>query len=371
MRVALSILIAVHGLIHLMGFAKAFELASLEALRLPVSRPAGVVWLVAALLLLGAATALLLWPRGFWWLGAAGLATSQVLIVMAWSDARFGTVANVIGLAAVAYGAFAWGPFGLRAEYEARVREALTASPTSSGGGPIAEADLAPLPAPVQRYLRHAGVVGTPRVRGFRARMTGRIRSAADAPWMPFQAEQHNLYDPPRRFFWMEATRAGLPVDGLHAYDDRGASMRVRLLSMIPVVDVRGPEMTRTETVTVLNDICLFAPGRLLDPAIRWRELDSNRVLATYVNGPNTVRATLVFDDTGALVDFVSDDRPSLAEDGVTLLPQRWSTPIGGYRAFGPYRLLSRGRAVYEAPEGPYAYIEIEVTEVTVNPTVD
>ena len=147
---------------------------------------------------------------------------------------------------------------------------------TMAGARPhdITETDLGALPPLVQRYLRFAGVVGTPRVQGFRARLTGRIRRSATAPWMPFRAEQHNFYDPPRRYFWMEATRGGLPVVGLHAYDETDASMRIRLLSLVPVVDLGGTDMMRTETVTIFNDLCLLAPGSLLDPAIRWREID-------------------------------------------------------------------------------------------------
>lgn len=163
----------------------------------------------------------------------------------------------------------------------------------------------------------------------------------------------------------MEATRGRLPVDGLHAYGKADASMRVRLLSLFPVVDLSGPEMMRTETVTLLNDMSLFAPGRLLDPAIRWRELDARSVEATYSSGPHTVRAVLVFDDSGALVDFWSDDRPALGAGGKTTHSQRWSTPIRNYRAMAPYKLATRGEGRYAAPDGVYTYIELEVHEVT------
>jgi hypothetical protein len=73
----------------------------------------------------------------------------------------------------------------------------------------------------------------------------------------------------------------------------------------------------------------------------------------------------LVFDDSGALVDFWSDDRPALAEDGKTTLPQRWSTSIRDYRAMGRYRLATRGEGRYVAPESEYAYIELEMHEVS------
>ena len=365
MRIAFFLVLLVHALIHVMGFLKAFELARLDQLKLQISRPMGVLWLAALVLLLLAGALLFAAPRWFWLVGLLGLVASQIAILTSWSDARFGTLANVILLAAVVYGAFAWGPLGLRAEYERTVRDALAQSASRASPKIITESDLAALPPQVQRYLRFVGVVGTPRVHAFRARMTGRIRATASSAWMPFTAEQHNFYDPPRRYFWMDATRGGLPLDGLHAYDEAAASMRIRLLSLIPVVSLGGPAMMRTETVTVFNDLCVFAPSNLIDPSIRWRELDAHSVEATYTSGPHTIRAVLVFDDTGALVNFWSDDRPALAEDGKTLQPQRWSTPLREYRSMGPLRLASRGEARYAPPSGEYAYIELEIQDVS------
>jgi hypothetical protein len=347
-----------------MGLAMTFGCAALPQLVIPISRPMGALWLLATLLLLAAAVALWAAPRAFWILGAVGLVISQGVIVASWGDARFGTIANVVVLAGVAYGAFAWGPFGLHAEYTRRISLALE-DPAAQPASAITEADLAPLPPPVQRYLRFAGVVGQPRAQSFRVRMNGRIRGAADTPWMPFTAEQHSFFHPPRRYFFMRAARAGLPLDGLHTYTEDGARMRIKLLSMFPVVDLKGPLLTRTETVTVLNDMAIMAPAALIDPAIRWRQIDDRQVEATFTNGPHEVRAVLVFDATGALSNFWSDDRPALAADGVTLQPQRWSTPIGAYRSRGAYRLASRGEARYAAPGGEYGYLELDGIEVT------
>ena len=201
MRIAFSLLLTLHAVIHMMGFAKAFGLASPAQLRVPISRPMGMLWLVAAVLLLAAVAALFTAPRWFWLIGALGLAASQTAIIASWSDARFGTVVNVVLLATVIYAAFAWGPFGLRAEYERLVQSGLAQTMAGARPHDITETDLAVLPPLVQRYLRFAGVVGTPRVQGFRARLTGRIRGSATAPWMPFRAEQHNFYDPPPPLF--------------------------------------------------------------------------------------------------------------------------------------------------------------------------
>lgn len=361
MRLAFAALLAVHALIHLLGFVKAFGLAPVRSLALPIARPAGALWLAAAVLMLAAAVVLVAAPRAYWLVGAVAVVASQIAIATAWRDARFGTIANVLALLAVVYGASAWGPFGLEAEYRERTSRRLTEESTAPL---VTEAELAPLPASVQRYLRFAGVVGQPHVRAFRVRFTGRIRSGPDAPWMPVHGEQHNFVDPPTRLFSMEATMRGLPVDALHVYDEGGARMRVKVLSLFPVVDAKGEAFTKTETVTLLNDMALMAPATLLDRAIVWRELDAHQVEATYTLGPHTVRAVLLFGDDGALASFWSDDRPALAPDGVTFLPQRWSTPVGAYRTKGPFRLVSRGEARYAAPSGEYAYIELDELDI-------
>jgi hypothetical protein len=50
MKIVFSILIILHGLIHLLGFTKAFNLASVNLLTQNVSKTNGMLWLVAAIL---------------------------------------------------------------------------------------------------------------------------------------------------------------------------------------------------------------------------------------------------------------------------------------------------------------------------------
>jgi len=103
MRWVLAGFLALHGLIHFMGPAKAFGWADLPQLVQPISRGMGVVWGVAGLGLLLAAALLLAGSRAWWAVGLAAAALSQVAIVQSWGDAKAGTVANLILLAAVAY----------------------------------------------------------------------------------------------------------------------------------------------------------------------------------------------------------------------------------------------------------------------------
>lgn len=364
MRWFLAAVIGLHGLLHLMGFVKAFGYANLEQLTQPVSRPMGVAWLAAAVLLVATAGLFATASGGWWWIGVAGVVLSQAAIITSWTDAKFGSMANLLVLVVVIHGFFSEGPFSFSAAYQKHVQVRLV-NPVSPS--PVTEEDLAPLPALVQEYLRFTGTIGQPRVHDFRARWRGRIRGTPDDPWMTFTAEQHNFLDEPSRFFLMDATRSGLPVDIFHVFTGNAATMRVRLFSIWPIAEAGGPDMTRAETVTLFNDVCLFAPSGLLDAAIRWAPVDDLSVRGSYTVGAETVSAVLSFDGSGALVDFVSDDRLAASPDGTQFTRQRWSTPVEDYGQFGPRRLMARGKGRWHPPGGAFTYIELELLSLETN----
>jgi hypothetical protein len=87
-----------------MGAAKGLGWANVSQLKEPISWSLGAAWLVAAALV--AVTGVMLARSARWWwpVGAAGLLISQGVIFTAWSDAKAGTVANVILRVAVAFG---------------------------------------------------------------------------------------------------------------------------------------------------------------------------------------------------------------------------------------------------------------------------
>ncbi len=124
-----------------------------------------------------------------------------------------------------------------------------------------------------------------PRIIGFHAEISGRIRGGATDPWMPWTGEQTNTFgSEPSRVFFMDATMRGIPTDVLHASVGSSARTRVRVASLLPIADAHGPEMIQAETVTVLNDLCVLAPAALVDAPIDWQTLGARRVRATFTN---------------------------------------------------------------------------------------
>ena|GEM_PF-163767 len=361
------IVLVLHGLIHLLGAAKGFGWANVSVLKGPIGPALGAAWLAAGTLIVAAAVLLAARIRWWWAVGAVAVLASQSVIFTSWSDAKVGTVANVILLAAAVYGYAAQGPRSYRAEYRRRVDTALSASLPD---GVVSEADLATLPQAVAAYVRRSGAIGQPRTLNFRARIHGRTRSGADAIWMTFTGEQVNAYGPdPSRLFIMDATLFGLPFDVLHACLGPTATMRVKACSLVPMVNAAGPDMDRGETVTLLNDLCLLAPAALISAPITWHSIDEDHLRATFTNGGQTVTAELTVNQERELVDFASDDRLRATRNGKSFIRQRWSTPVRDYRYVDSRRIFTNGEGRWHAPEpeGEFTYIEFSVDKIVYN----
>ncbi|MEI6180507.1 MAG: DUF6544 family protein, partial [Chloroflexales bacterium] len=364
MKYLLLFILVIHGLIHSMGFVKAFNLAALEQLREPITRPVGLLWLGAAVLFLASAVLLLVAPDWWWLLTAGAVVLSQGVIIASWSDAKFGTIANVLVLVPVVVAGLGQAPWSFRAQYARDTAVGLANPPAQVDS--VTEADIAHLPVVVQRYLYFVGAVGKPRVWNYRLRFGGALRNDRDSAWMPMVVDQQSFVDPPARLFIAELSISGLPAMTYHRYVGPAATFEVTVASLLKVVDARGPEMNQSETVTLFNDMCLLAPATLIDPRITWEEIDPQTVRATYTNASNTISAILTFDATGAMTNFVSDDR-SRTLDGTHYERLRWSTPISAWRTIDGRKLPVDGEAIWDHPSGAFAYGRFKLLTIEYN----
>jgi len=362
MRYLIAALLLLHGLIHLMGFAKAFHYGEWSQLKKAISKPAGLVWLFCALAFISTAVLFLFKEPHWWWLALVAMIVSQGLIISCWSDAKFGTVVHLILLLPILNAL----PTSFTSRFHAAARPRLMhheAMPV------VTEADLGHLPASVQKYLRLCGVVGKPQVQNFRAVFQGQFRKSLEGPWMNFHSEQYNFFYPAERLFLMDASMRGLPFQGLHLFLGDSATMQIKVASLFQVVDAKGPKMNQGETVTLFNDMCLMAPATLIDrQRIRWDDAGPLRAKAFVTHRGITIEAALRFNEAGELMDFISEDR-LMSEDGKTYTSLPWSTPVKAYRSFPDRRVASYAEVVWHTPSGEFCYGKFNLVEIDYNLT--
>jgi len=238
--------------------------------------------------------------------------------------------------------------------FQLRRSEEFTSQPVR-GESVLSKQETAHLPACVQKYLDYTGAVGKSKPQNvcieFDAEM---YRKPGDKP-MKSQSVQYNFYGNYSRLFLMKASKMGIPFRAIHIYKNERASFQVKVAELFKVVDIRGEELTKAETVTLLNDMCIFAPGSLTDSRLTWTVLDELSAKVVLTNGKYSVSAILYFNEAGELINFISDDRFALQDDG-SMKQERWSTPVSAYKEFEGRKIPTLGKTIWHYPEGDFTY---------------
>ena len=248
-----AFIMLIHGLIHFMGFAKAYHYGNITQLTKNISKPAGSLWFFMAMLFVVVTILFLLKKESWPYLAIIAAVISQILILTVWHDAKFGTIANVIViLVAVA----AIGSQRFEASFVKDVKLHLQNTNTHRTDL-LTEADIQSLPLPVQKYLRYFNVLNKPKVKNIKVVFDGQMREKGK-DWFTFQSVQYIFFDEPKRLFFMKAKMFGMIVPGYHRYQKAIATMQIKLFGLFNVVNIKGVVMNKAETVTLFNDICLM-----------------------------------------------------------------------------------------------------------------
>ncbi len=352
-----SFLMLIHGLIHFMGFAKAYSFGNITQLTKEISKANGLLWLATALFFIIATMLFLLKKDNWLYIVAIAAVISQILIVASWQDAKFGTIVNVIVMF-VAIAAFSSQYFESIFHKDVKLNLLKTSSNQTDL---LTEADIGLLPLPVKKYLRYCNVLNKPKVKNIRVVFDGEMRDKGK-DWFKFTSVQYNFFDEPTRFFFMKAKMYGIIVPGYHIYQNTTASMQIKLFGLFDVVSISGAIMTKAETVTVFNDMCLMAPATLIDKRIEWTVIDGLSAKATFTNGVNKITAVLYFNEKGQLINFVSDDRYAI--DGKQY---RFSTPVNDYAQVNGNTIWKYGEAVWHYPDGEFVYGKFRLKSIAYN----
>jgi len=354
MKIIFAIILTIHGLIHIMGFTKAYDYAKIAQLTKDISKPMGIIWLIVALLFVVATILLLLKNDGWLIPGVIAAIISQILIFSVWQDAKFGTIVNIVILVVAI---LSWGSIRFENSYKNLVKENLLRTNILKTDI-LTDADLLPLPEPVQRYLKYAGVVNKPKVKNVKVVFDGQMREKGK-DYFPFASEQFNFFDEPTRLFFMKGKIFGVNFLGYHKYSNGKAIMDIRFFGLFAIVKKSGDIMDKAETVTLFNDMCLLAPATLIDKRIQWEIINDTLVKATFTNKKISIKAILYFNQQGQLVNFISNDRD--------MNQYPFLTPVSEYKIINGYNLMSKAETVWDYTDGKFTYGKFILKDIEYN----
>lgn len=228
----------------------------------------------------------------------------------------------------------------------------------------VTEADIAHLPRPVQRWLRHSQVVGAEKAIAVRLKQRGFFRQKIDGPWIPFEALEYFTTDAPA-FLWYTTMKPSplFFITGRDRYYQGTGNMLIKLMALLTVADARGPEIDQGTLLRYLNETMWF-PSAALNDYVKWDAVDDNSAKAIMSYQGVTASAIFYFDEEGRLINMVAERYREV--DGQFSL-DTWSTPLSDYGEFNGIRVPTKGEGVWKLSSGDFAYIRVEVIDIEYN----
>jgi len=138
--------------------------------------------------------------------------------------------------------------------------------------GVFTEGELERLSQPVQRMFRASIAPGTPLAASARITMRGRIKLRK---WTSFSGSE--VIAPHAGFVW--AVRAGL-ISGYDRYVDGAGEMRWKLLGLVRVMHVAGPDVSRSAAGRVAGEAAWLPTALLPRFGVHWDAADDDHLTA-------------------------------------------------------------------------------------------
>ena len=362
MKWIFSFVVSLHSLIHLLGFVKAFQFAEINQLTQQISKPVGVLWLLAFLILAISAIQFIL-DKDIWWMAAfVGIILSQILIILYWQDAKFGTIPNIIILL-VAIIAFANWSFNRNVKNE--ITDLLSQIPIDEKEI-LTEDKIGSLPPIVQKWLRNSNAVGKEMIHTVRLKQKGKIKMKPEQDkWYEANAVQYFTFDNPA-FIWKVKVDM-MPLvyfTGRDMFKDGKGSMIIKILSLINVVNDSDNEKLNQGTLQRFLGEIIWFPTAAVSPYIKWEEVDSLTAKATMTYKGTTGSALFYFNDKGDFVKFSAMRYMGTEEDSQL---KEWIITLNEYAVYGGIRIPVKGEATWKLDDGDFTWYKLEVYDLEYN----
>ncbi|MDQ3844378.1 MAG: hypothetical protein M3342_10240 [Bacteroidota bacterium] len=369
MKYLLVLLLAMHGLIHLIGFVKQWDLApvtgfsgqGLVPLSKNLSQIIGILWLAVCLAFLFSAVSVLL-HKSWWWAPAlTALFVSQVLIFFYWNDAKWGTVANVIVLL---IGLVAWGNWKFNHTVQDEITTLLT-SPDKKDNTIITSEMLQSLPLPVQNWLQHSGIVGKEKIHFVRLKQRGWMRTKPEQEkWIEAAAEQYFTVDEPAFIWKVKMNMLPLvPVTGRDKWVNGKGQMEIKAFSLINIVNQANEKIDQGALQRYLAEICWF-PSAALSPYIHWQAIDATSAKATITYKGITGSVIFYFNEQGDMIGCSAD---RYMGGGREAKLEKWEVTSKGFAIKDGVRMPVKSEATWKLKSGDFTWYKLEITDVEYN----
>ena len=362
LRIIFASILVIHSLLHLIGVSKEWTTGpygqrsdeTLVNTSGNTSKITGAVWLLASILFLSGAAGFLLQKDWYWIPAAVALLISQILIMVDWQDAKYGTIVNIAILVVVVFSAAAM-CFDRKVQREVdSIRHQAMKNDRM-----ISEEMVSKLPKNVQRWMRESNVVGRKTRNVIRVLQKGSMRTKPESKWMPFEAIQYFSIEPPA-FLWSANIKPAplFTIAGRDKYQDGEGNMLIKPLYLFTAADSRGKEINQGTLLRYMAEMAWF-PQAAASKYLQWEFIDDHHAKVTMDYGGTTASGIYVFNDDGGVAGFEALRFGDFEGD---YRLEKWSVATTGYKNFNGILVGHKNEVTWKLKEGDFKWLKIEIT---------
>ncbi len=362
MRILFILIILFHGLIHILGFIKAFAIADIKELSQYVSKSSGIFWLIAFLFFI--LIAFLYGIKDNYWcsLSFAAILVSQILIIYFWKDAKFGTLPNIIILfVAIAVCA----NYNFQRMTSIEIRNILSKT-NNIEAKIITNEMITHLPESVQNWLSNSGIMGKLEINNVFLKQNALMKMKPEqVNWKEAKAEQYFTTRQPA-FVWTVNIKMMPLIDvvGRDKFKDGEGEMLIKILSLIPVVNSKSNDKINSGSLQrYLGEIVWF-PSAALSPNITWEEIDAFSARATMTYKGTTGSGIFSFDKNGNFKKYTA--KRYRGGEKVAQLTD-WVIKANESKVVNGIKIPVKMTATWKLDDGDWTWLKLEVTEISYN----
>jgi len=210
------------------------------------------------------------------------------------------------------------------------------------------------LPIPVQRYFKYALEENQPYVSYARLQHGGDFKASKN--WVSIEGEEYFTVQKPG-FVWSGKV---LLFSAKDVYIDGTGNLKVKLLSLIKIVDAKGRETDQGELLRWLAEAPLFPTALLPSENLQWEPIDNNSAKVIFTDKNLTIEGVFYFNEEGQITQF----KTKRYKDNTL---ENYTGYYGDYRTVDGMKVPFYLEAVWNLESGDLSYAKFKIDRIEYN----
>ncbi len=240
--------------------------------------------------------------------------------------------------------------------FKSQVKELFSLSKRVSNQS-FSVSQLDGLPEPVQRYFRLVLKEGQPYISYVRLTHIGKFKTGLDKKWMNIKGEQYYTTDTPA-YIW-KGTTAFFTARDFYIRDKGG--LIVTLLSMVNIVNEKGPSLDQGELLRWLAECVWFPTALLPSERLRWSAVDNNHAKLTFNYKELSLDFLVTFNSGGEIVEMKTQrymDKKRM---------ETWICKMHNYKWINNVKVPTQCDVSWRLATRDFAYADFKITKIEYN----